>query len=185
MREEWRRRFLEDGEVEVRVSRRIGGFGMLAGAIGFGIPTVYFLWTPRASSMFGLGGLRFAGVLGLVLVVPTFVYAVRMLLRPATLLRLTQEGIETRHAPLAYWHEVEGARPWRTEGLTLASIALAPSFWERVEAEDPKRARRLRLHAVGSRQREGHVVVPAHASGGGEALVKLVLWARQQVEQPR
>ena len=185
MREEWRRRFLEDGEVAIRVSRLRGGLGMLAGAIGFGIPTVYFLWTPRASGMFGLGGLRFAGVLGLVLVVPTFVYAIWMLVHPMLLLRLTQEGLETTHAPLAYWHEVEGARPWRTEGLTLASIALAPSFWERVEAEEPKRARRLRLHAVGGGNRQGHVVVPGHAPGGGEALVKLVLWARQQVQQRR
>jgi hypothetical protein len=185
MQDEWRRRFLDDGEVEVRVARRIGGFGMLAVALGFGIPSVYFLVTPRAVSFYGLGGLRLAGVLGLVLAVPALLYALRMLLKPVVLLRLDRDGLRTTHAPLAYWHEVEGARTWRTGSLTLASIALAPSFWERVEHEDPQRARRLRMHAVGGGDRVGHVVVPSGAPGGGDALVALILWAKHEVQQPR
>jgi hypothetical protein len=186
MRDEWRCRFLEDGELEIRVSRARGGLGMLAGAIAFGIPTLYFLWTPGSSGMFGLGGLRFAGVLGLVLVLPALYFAVRILARPMLLLRLTQDGLETMHAPLATWDEVQGARPWRAPGgLTLASIALAPSYWDRVEAQDPALARRLRGHAVGGGDRKGHVVVPGGAPGGSEALVELVLWARHQVQQPR
>jgi hypothetical protein len=182
MVDEWRRQFRDHGEVEVYVSRRIGGLGMLAGAVGFGAAALYLLLIP-ATGRLPAGVLRFGGVVGLLLALPALAYAVRMLVRPMLLLRLDREGLATTHAPLARWEEVEGARTRHSQGLALAEVLLADGYWQRMEAEDPTVARRLRAHAVGGRA--DTVVVPSGAPGGGDALVRLILWARQEVESAR
>ena len=181
MLDEWRQRFLEDGEVEVRISRRTGGLGMLAGGLAFGVPGVYFLVTPGVANPFGLGPSRVVGALSLLMGSLALACGLRMIVRPLLLLRLDPEGLETAHAPHARWQEIEGARTRRMSGLALAEISLGSSFWERVEATDPKRTKRLRSAARGFTP--GAVVVPAHAPGSGEAVVRLVLWAREEVDR--
>ena len=178
MLDEWRQHFLEDGEVEVRVSRRTGGLGMLAGGLAFGVPGVYFLVTPGVANPFGLGPSRVVGVIGVLMGVAGLAFGIRMLIRPVLLLRLDREGLETMHAPHARWQEFEGARTRRTFSVTLAEISLGETFWQRVATTDPRQAKRLRSHAVDGRQ--GTIVVPAPVVGGADALVRLVLWAREQ-----
>jgi hypothetical protein len=75
------------------------------------------------------------------------------------------------------------ARTRHSHGLALAEVLLAEGYWQRMEAEDPKVARRLRRHAVGGKA--DTVVVPSGAPGGGDALVRLILWARQEVGSVR
>ena len=181
MLDEWRRRFLEDGEVEVRVSRRTGGLGMLAAGLGFGLPGVYFLVTPGVANPFGLGPSRVVGVIGVLMGLVGLTYGIRMLARPILLLRLDRNGLQVAPAPPATWDEVEGAQPRRMLGSTLAEVTFGPTFWERVEAGDPKRARGMRNDAIGGN--EGSLVVRGPAPGGVDAMVRLVLWAREEVDR--
>jgi hypothetical protein len=183
VQEEFRRWFLERGEVEMYASRRTAGWGMLGIGVAFALAGVFLLSIPAGASSRPPALLNLGGTLGLLMGVAGLAFGVWVLVRPMRLLRMDRDGLTTYHAPFAHWHEVQGARIERA-GITVAWIRYAPSFWERIAEEEPRRARRLGVRPDGSRRRE-EVVVPGGAPGGGETVRDLVLWAKQQVEQPR
>jgi hypothetical protein len=176
MQEQWRRAFTDDGEVDVRVGPGTA-LGMLVLGVLFGATATYLLLTPGAG-LAPVGMLRFAGVITTPLALASLLYGVWMLVSPIRVIHLDQRGVQARKAPRAAWDEVEGVRTYITAGMTFAAVRFTPHYWERVEREDPELARKLRRDRDAQ---EGEVSLPGGNAGGGDAVQRLVLWAKQRV----
>jgi hypothetical protein len=180
MLEEYKREFREQGAVDVHVSRRTGGFGMVAGGLAFAAGAA-FLMVSQGASIVPVGAQRAVGVLSGLFAAVVLAYGVRMLVRPMFLARVEPAGLTTWRAPRASWDEVLGASAEATSGVTFTRVRLSPGYWERLERDDPARVAKLRRHADAG---EDEVVIPVGAPGGAETMVRLILWAKATVESP-
>jgi hypothetical protein len=180
MLEEYQREFREHGVVDVHVSRRTGGLGMVFGGLVFAAMAA-FLMVTRGGSIVPVGAARAAGVLCGLFAAVVLAYGVRMLVRPMFLARVEPGGLTTWRAPRASWDEVLGATSQATSGVTFTRVRLSPGYWERLQRDDPERVAKLRRHADAGRD---EVVIPAGAPGGAETVVRLILWAKSRVESP-
>lgn len=176
MQEQWRQTFADHGEVDVRVGPRTA-LGMLTLGILFGATAAYLLLTPGAGRA-PVSVLRFAGAVTSPLALTCLLYGVWMLVAPIRVVHLDRRGVQARKAPRAAWEEVDGVRTYVTGGITFAAMRFTPDYWERVEREDPQLAQKLRRDRDAM---EGEVSLPGGNPGGGEAVKRLVLWAKQHV----
>lgn len=175
MLEEWKRRFEETGEVEVRASRRAAVLRVAAALVMFGLAMVLLL---LPGSRYPLLLVRSIGWVGALFFGGALVVMVRHLLVPPVLLRLDQRSLMVRFLPPATWDEVLGASTTQYGGWTLTSIQLVPRFWLRAEPSGPPQRLERRFATSGVRQ--GSAKVGPMIPGGADDLTRLVLWARQQ-----
>lgn len=176
--EQWRQEFLDRGAVEVRAGRLALGGSVLAGGLVAGAVGLYLLVTPGSASFLPLAGLRVVGVVGVAAALATVPFGLRMLRSPRLIVRLDHGGLTPGASPPARWDEVQGADTKRIGGLDLATVRLDEGYWSRVRETDPEAMRDLeRSQSVAGRDR---VLLQAGAPGGGEAVMRLILWARER-----
>ncbi len=177
MLEEWKRRFERTGEVTVRASRRGAAIGVAAALVMFGVSMVLLL---IPGSRYPLLLVRTVGWVGAVFFGVGLVVLLRSMLVPPVLLHLDRGSLTPRHLPPAGWEELLGAQTVQTGGWTLARLEFTPGYWARITATEPSGGP-LRRWAMSAERRRGEARIGPMVTGGGAEVVRLVLWARQQI----